>query len=224
MALPAQKTVPMYKSIKQVIFITSIVGGFTVAGCKDKNSTLPYYNTPDFTPVWSNDNEQKTKHQIADFAFTNQYGKTVSNATLDNKLYAANFFFTACGSICPTMTKNLRQVQQHFKSNGAVAFVSYSVMPRVDSVSRLQHYAKLFEVDSNWHLLTGNKGAIYALARQSYFAEEEPGYNKDSTDFLHTEHVLLIDKKRHIRGIYNGTLPLDMQRLITDMEALLKED
>jgi protein SCO1/2 len=77
--------------------------------------------------------------------------------------------------------------------------------------------------NKRWHLLTGNKSDIYALARKSYFAEEEPGFDKDSTNFLHTEHMLLVDKTGRLRGIYNGTLQLEAERMIEDIELLLKE-
>ena len=66
----------------------------------------------------------------------------------------------------------------------------------------------------------GDKNKIYKLARESYFAEEEIGFTKDSSDFLHTEHFLLIDKKMHIRGIYNGTLKLEMSQIIKDIQTL----
>lgn len=75
-----------------------------------------------------------------------------------------------------------------------------------------------------WHLLTGSKNEIYKLARQSYFAEEEPGFNKDSSEFLHTEHTLLIDKKGRIRGIYNATLELEIQQLKEDIYVLKEEE
>lgn len=73
-------------------------------------------------------------------------------------------------------------------------------------------------------MVTGDKSEIYQLARQSYFVEEEPGYLKDSSEFLHTEHFILVDKKNHIRGIYNGTLELEMERTIEDIEWLLKKE
>jgi len=74
-----------------------------------------------------------------------------------------------------------------------------------------------------WRLITGDKNEIYTLARRSYFAEEEPGFAKDSSGFLHTENFILVDKKLHIRGIYNGTNALETQRLIEDIEILLEE-
>ena len=40
----------------------------------------------------------------------------------------------------------------------------------------------------------------------------------------HTENFILLDKHRRIRGIYNGTLPLEMERLIEDIGTLKLED
>ncbi len=70
-------------------------------------------------------------------------------------------------------------------------------------------------------MLSGKTEEIYELARKSYFAEKELGFTKDSTDFLHTEHVLLVDRTKRIRGIYNATLKLDMKQLKEDISNLL---
>jgi protein SCO1/2 len=119
----------------------------------------------------------------------------------------------------------LQSVQQAFSKNNDVILLSYSVTPWIDSIPRLKKYADKYSIQSNkWHLLTGSTNSIYTLARQSYFAEEKTGYNKDSSEFLHTEHFILVDKKGCIRGIYNGTLPLETQRLEDDINILLKED
>jgi len=103
-------------------------------------------------------------------------------------------------------------------------FLSFSVTPWIDSVPILRGYKQHNDITNpNWHFLTGSREKIYQLARTSYFAEEDLGFTKDSTEFLHTEHILLIDKTRRIRGIYNGTLKLDIEHLITDIETLSKE-
>jgi protein SCO1/2 len=178
---------------------------------------LPYYNTAGFTPEWAS----APRHRIPAFSFTGQQGERVSDTTLRGKIYIANFFFTSCGSICPVMMKNLLKVQQAFPGDGRIAFLSHTVAPWVDSPPRLKTYSEKHGLDARWHLVTGDKASIYRLARQGYFAEEEPGFYKDSTEFLHTEHVLLIDTGGHIRGVYNGTLPLEMDRLITDVGQLI---
>ncbi|MFX4827895.1 hypothetical protein ABTB65_19375, partial [Acinetobacter baumannii] len=61
-------------------------------------------------------------------------------------------------------------------------------------------------------------------ARKSYFAEEDLGFTKDSTEFLHTEHTMLVDRNGRIRGIYNGTLQLEIEQLIKDIQLLKKEE
>lgn len=200
----------------------ALITGIAMAlftGCKQRPS-LPYYNTADFTPVWVKGAAADSLHRIPGFSLTDQHGHIINEKTFHGKIYIANFFFTSCGSICPSMTKNLLKVQQAFAGDTTIAFLSHSVAPWVDSVARLKRYSEKYGMDGRWHLATGDKAAIYRLARQGYFAEEEPGFYKDSTEFLHTEHVLLIDTGRHIRGVYNGTLALEIDRLISDIHLL----
>jgi len=205
------------------LFIRVGVSGFILmAGCKQKSS-LPYYNSPDFTPVWNLDTLKNGLHTIPPFSFTNQNNEQVTEKTFDNTIYVAGFFFTSCGVVCPKMTMNVKKVQAAFAGNQQLAFLFHSVTPWIDSSARLLAFAQKYQLNNQWQLVTGDQGAIYKMARQAYFAEEEPGFQKDTTEFLHTEHLLLIDKQKHIRGIYNGTLPLDAERLIGDIRVLLQE-
>lgn len=194
-------------------------------GCfsKKANNGLPFYNTPDFTPIWSapGDDGYDKIHSIAPFSFTNQLGQQITNKKLTGKIYVANFFFASCGSICPKMMDNLSDVQQAFLHDDRVRMVSHSVTPYRDSVPVLFKYAADRQINSDkWWLLTGNKDAIYRLARQSYFADDETGYSKNSNEFLHTENVLLVDGHGRIRGVYNGTLKLEMVNLIKHIRQL----
>ena len=103
--------------------------------------------------------------------------------------------------------------------------ISHSVMPWADSTYQLQEFAKLHDIKyPQWRLVTGKQSEIYLLARQSYFAEEVAGYSRDSTNFVHTEHCLLVDKHGHLRGLYNGTLELEIDRMIEDINILLAEE
>lgn len=189
--------------------------------CNHKEAVLPYYNTPDLTPSWQ---QGSGKHQIADFSFTDQDGNTITNKELDGNIYIANFFFTSCPGICPKMTNNLKIVADSLAGNNQLMFISHSVTPYIDSVPKLKEYAELNHINTlNWKLVTGSQSEIYDLARTSYFAEDQIGFNYDSTDFLHTERVTLVDKDRHIRGVYNGTVELDMYRLIDDIRLLMAE-
>jgi protein SCO1/2 len=214
---------PSLKGI--VVYICLIL--MALSSCKSKeesqNESLPYYNTADFTPNWYTRKQLDTLklHKIANFSFIDQDGKKVSSGNVKGKIYVANFFFTICPSICPNMTKNLMVVQNTFKNDTNILMLSHSVMPATDTVAQLKKYANRWKIDSQrWHLLSGEKEKIYALARQSYFAEKEIGLQKDKNEFLHTENAFLIDKNGHIRGVYNATLPLDIENLVKDIKVL----
>lgn len=185
---------------------------------------LPYYNEPTFTPIFESDYpklKNRITHTIDNFSFLNQDSVLINESIIEGKIHIANFIFTSCGSICPTMTRNLKIVSDSLSNSSDLILLSYSVTPWIDKPYILKRYKDRNEIKSkNWHFLTGNKADIYKLARQSYFAEENIGFSKDSTEFLHTEHFLLIDKNKRIRGIYNGTLTLEMQQLITDYKTL----
>ncbi|MWW25567.1 SCO family protein [Algibacter lectus] len=187
---------------------------------------LPYYNDESFTPHWltPNTEEEKTFHKIPDFSLTNQSGETVTQDTFEDKIYVTDFFFTTCPGICPKMTGNMAKIQEEFKNDPDVLLLSHSVMPSTDSVSVLRAYANKNDViDNKWHLVTGSRDEIYTLGRDHYFVESDLGEVKSIDDFLHTENFLLIDKNKHIRGIYNGLNRASMAQLITDVKALKQE-
>jgi protein SCO1 len=194
---------------------------------KPKELALPFINKPDFTPEWieKNDPAYSSIHRIPSFSFTDQDGKTVTEKTVEGKIYVVDFFFTKCGSICPKMTNNMGILQEKFKNNDDVLLLSHSVTPEMDSVPVLKKYAEAKGVISGkWHLLTGKEEDIYALAKKQYYAGDTIGYYQTGNEFLHTENFILVDKLRRIRGVYNGTLPLEMERLADDIITLLKED
>jgi len=196
-------------------------------GCSSDATQIPYYNTPDFTPIFLSDNQELKNtitHQVSDFSFINQNNQIITNKEIEGKVHVANFMFTSCTSICPDMTGNMKLVEEAFFNDERVAVLSYSVTPWIDTPDKLLDYVKLNDIKTNnWHFLTGNKSDIYSLARESYFAEESIGFSKDSTDFLHTEYFILVDKNKRIRGVYNGTLMLESKQVVEDIKILLEE-
>jgi protein SCO1 len=219
-----------------MLLTVSVVSSVAMTGCLDSNAKetatiqkdrMPYFNTPDFTPQFFNKPEEAAimvTHRVAHFSLQNQNGDIITRNDLTGKIHVADFFFTSCGSICPRMTNNMKLVANAYGNDTDIVMMSYSVTPWQDSVSVLKDYAEYHGITyDNWHLLTGPKGEIYTLARQSYFAEQELGYTKDSTEFLHTEHFILVDKTGRIRGIYNGTIQLDVEQLVADIELLRQE-
>jgi len=224
-------------STSRCMFIFILLFSFLVLSCTTNNQqlqeintaneTLPYFNTPDWTPEWidKTDSQYQQIHRIPQFKFKNQEGEMISNKTVEGKIYIANFFFTSCRGICPKMTSNMYLLQEAFKLDTTILFLSHSVTPESDSVSILKKYAIENKVNSKqWHLLTGPTKEIYDLAKKQYFAGDTIGYYQTGNEFLHTENFILVDQKQRIRGVYNGTLLIEIDRIKEDIAILKKED
>ena len=140
-----------------------------------------------------------------------------------DKIYVADFFFTTCQTICPIMTDHMVYIQKELKNDPEVMLLSHTVTPEIDSVPQLKNYALKKGVDdTRWNLVTGDKKQSYDLARKSYLAVKDvEGF--DPYDMIHTENFMLIDKKRQIRGFYDGTNPEEIKRLIADIQKLKKD-
>lgn len=218
----------LYKYRKFIIgflIFSVIVLSFFYMALKPKKM-LPIYNPADVNPELVDSTVQyKSKyHTIADFSFTNQNGKIITQKDYEGKIYVADFFFTTCKSICPKMTTNLVDVQKAFLNNPKVKLLSFSVMPDIDSVSVLKEYAEINGVnDSKWNLVTGDKKAIYAMARKSFLAVKQ-GKPEELYDMVHTENFVLVDSKKRVRGFYDGTKKDDIQKLIEDIKWLLEDE
>lgn len=220
----------MKGKIKEALFYVALV----VAGVLFKSFTraeateapvLPYYQDETWTAAWyaESDPALKEVHTVGDFQFTDQNGRQITQETFEGRIYVANFFFSVCPSVCPKMKNNLMLVQEAFRGDDRVKILSHTVMPWNDSVPVLHSYAERNGINGDqWHLVTGSQDELYKIGRLGYFADE--GFGKgvtDLDDFLHTENIVLVDHKRRLRGIYNGTLPLETQRMIEDIHWLL---
>ncbi len=190
---------------------------------KSNNTVLPYFSDATFTPIWLDDNSEEldTLHKIPAFKLIDQNGDTITDKTFDDKYYVTNFFFTTCPGICPQMTSNMAVLQDSFAYDNDVLLLSHSVTPTRDSVPALRAYAEEYDVSAQkWYLVTGEQQEIYRLGRRAYFIEEDLGIAKDLDEFLHTENFVLIDKNKHIRGIYNGLNKASVSQLIKDVKTL----
>lgn len=206
--------------VLSAIIITIIYNVYTI----DEGKVLPVYQPNDVTAELVDTTVQHVKkyHKIADFSLTNQNGQTVTQEDYKNKIYVADFFFTTCQTICPIMTDHMVKIQEKVKNDPNIMLLSHSVTPKIDTVAQLKKYALEKGVnDKKWNLVTGNKKEIYDLARKSYLAAKDTPYNE--YDLIHTENFVLVDKKKRIRGFYDGTDPEAIEELMDDIEILEKE-
>lgn len=162
-------------------------------------------------------------HEIPAFRFLNQDSVFVSEKDVEGKVYVADFFFTTCPTICPKMKTQMLRIYERYKDRDEVRILSHSIDPDFDTPNVLKDYAARLQVNApKWNLLTGDKAAIYTLGQKSYMvsAQEDPN---EAGGFVHSGAFILVDKNRHVRGIYDGTVEAEVNHLLEDMEILLKE-
>ncbi|NRB59447.1 MAG: SCO family protein [Winogradskyella sp.] len=214
-----------YKKFGIFLSVLSIIIISIIYNILNVKKPLPIYQPAMVSEelVDSSIQHQMKYHKIADFSLTNQNGEIVTQDTYKDKIYVADFFFTTCPTICPIMTDHMYQIQKEIINDDDIMLLSHSVTPKIDSVPQLKKYAiKKGVIDRKWNLVTGDKKDIYKLARKSYLAVKTDG-NGDEYDMIHTENFMLIDKKRQIRGFYDGTNPEDIEQLLEDIETLKDE-
>ena len=203
-----------------IVFLTASMRLLTPA------KSLKVFNPSDVNPELVDSTMQYVSkyHTIADFSFTNQNGKTITQKDYEGKIYVADFFFTTCQTICPRMTSNMVEIQKAFFNDPKVLLLSHSVLPDTDTVSVLKKYAEeKGVVDAKWNLVTGDKKEIYGIARKSYLAVKT-GSPEELYDMVHTENFILVDTKRRVRGFYDGTKTEDINRLIEDIKWLSENE
>ena len=184
------------------------------------------------------------------FSFINQDGKTITQKNTDDKVYVAEYFFTTCKGICPKMNTNMRRVFDEYKNEKDFLILSHTCMPEVDSVSLLKAYEQKMvngilirnddgsykiaqvskakqtaENNPNWNFVTGDKTALYKMAREGYLIDNgKPDSSQLIKDqFIHTQFFALVDRYRRVRGIYDGLKEEEIQKLLVDIKGLLKE-
>ncbi len=191
-----------------------------------------YYDlrNPDFDPMALTANAcapnfRDSVHCVPAFSFTNQNGQTVTEKDFLGKITVVDFFFARCPDICIELSSQLVRVQEAFQERSDFKILSHSVDPEHDSVKVLKDYAQRYGAkDGFWTFVTGPKDALYTQARCGYLVPvTEPKQQAKPTDYIHTEKIILVDKEGRIRGYYDGTKELEVDRLIAEAQLLMKE-
>jgi protein SCO1/2 len=212
--------------IATVCTLTIIIFEFLVyAKMEGSGKRLPRcYPTGEVFPykdIYGNIKYDSVYHTIDDFKLIDQNNNIITNHSFKDKIYVANFFFCSCGSICPRMTNCMHHLQDEFQDEATVEFLSHTVDPEHDTVPALKEYEEQNNIDgSKWHLVTGSRSELYDLSKRSYYL----GVANDSPDnFEHSQMFVLVDNHRIIRGYYDGTDSVEVDKLKDDIKILLKE-
>lgn len=212
-----------YTTLIPSVLLASLLISFTSCTRERK---LPIIGNRDTKTVKLADGSTRvdTVYQtIPDFRFLNQDSVEINNDTFKNKVYVADFFFTSCPSICPVMHRNLKAVYEKFKKDPEVMFLSHTIDYKYDTPHVLKKYAaKLGVDDKKWEFAYGTRDEVYTIAEKSYLTSVQ----EDSTEkgmYVHQGWLVLIDKDRRMRAVYDGTDPKSVEKLNEDIPVLLAE-
>lgn len=163
-------------------------------------------------------------HTIGDYSLVNQDSSEITPESFEGKIYVADFFFTSCPTICPTMKTQMLRVHQKFKDESGFALISHTIDPGHDTVAVLKEYADMLGIEPNgtWHFVTGDQSEIYRLGRSDYMVTAGEDNNAPG-GFIHSGAFILVDQLKRIRGVYDGTVAEDVDKLMEDIEILLAE-
>ena len=162
---------------------------------------------------------------VPHFALTDETGATITEAALKGHVSVVDFVFTRCDSICPISSMHMRDFQNQTADTPDIKLLSFSVDPEYDTPPRLAEYAKRFEADSGrWHFVTGPLDAVKKVVTNAMMTSmEKDGVQPNGApNILHGPHFLLIDPDLHIRGIYDSTEPVRLERLLRDARDLAR--
>ncbi|KQS33789.1 SCO family protein [Dyadobacter sp. Leaf189] len=212
------------KSYPLSISLTLLLSSAALWSCNN-NDKLPILGERDWTTKTVNGKEvvDTIYNVIPAFSFVNQNGETVTEKAVENKIYVADFFFTTCPTICPVMKRQMIKVYNEYKGNEDVMILSHSIDPEHDTPEVLNKYAKDLGVEGKqWQFLTGDKEKIFKIGQTNYMVTVETD-SGSAGGFLHSGAFILIDKEKHVRGMYDGTTDEGAERLIRDIKKLMKE-
>jgi protein SCO1 len=203
-----------------VKYILPLICVIFIIACQRSSTDLPYIGTH------AQDKTGKTIHySIGDFTFLNQDKEIISEKTTKDKVYVADFFFTSCPTICPVMKTQMLRVNEAFKGNSDFLILSHTIDPEHDSITVLKNYkSRLVGNAPKWHFLRAEKMYTHNLAQKSYFVSAlEDKAAVAEGGFVHSAAFVLVDKQKHIRGVYDGTKEKEVTKLISDIELLLEK-
>jgi protein SCO1/2 len=152
---------------------------------------------------------------IPDFSFISQEGKSFTSKDLEGKMYVAALICTECSTSCPKIAAQFFRMQKKVNYIKAFTVVAFTINPDTDTPDALKGYARTVHADPKyWNFLTGNKKDLLNLAKNGF------EINFTDSTLSHQSSIYLIDKKLHIRGIYDGTSTEQVNRLIDEIKVL----
>jgi len=199
------------KTIFYIVFFAILVVGFYLT----MSFLVPGFGKSKLDPIG----------KVQPFSFINQDGKTITEKDVTGKVLVVEYFFTSCKTWCPIMNTNMMLVYDRYKDRDDFLILSHTSDPGTDSAARLKKYSDSLRVNTaKWIFLTGTKDSLYKQARYSYRIDDPNNYPLgNDVDFIHSQFFSLVDKKGIVRNVYEGNQKADVERMMKEIDVLLKE-
>ncbi len=173
-------------------------------------------------PIKSQSPEQL--RQLGAFAFTDQTGRTVTEAEVAGKFGVVNFIHTSCSISCLQVNQRMAEVQRLTTGQDDVKLLSFTVDPRTDTPPVLAEFGRKFGAEAErWSLLTGNKTELYALIETSFLKREpEAGSSTMPGGFHDVDRIAVVDRTGKVRRYFDGMrseTPAAIVRLLNELKA-----
>jgi protein SCO1/2 len=203
--------------MKKILLLGSMA--LAIFSCQHDSKELPYLGHHQ-----ADAKGDSLYHSIPDFVFINEQGDTITQEITEGKVYVSDFFFSTCPTICPIMKSQMLRVYEKYADNDDFIILSHSINPRYDTPEVLKSYKEKLGVDSpKWQFLTGTETNVYDLAQNHYLTSAlEDSTAIEEGGFIHSGAFVLVDKNKHIRGIYDGTKGKEVDKLLNDIDKLIE--
>jgi cytochrome oxidase Cu insertion factor (SCO1/SenC/PrrC family) len=190
---------------------------------------------------------------VPDFALRERSGRLVTRDTLQGKVWIVDFIFTRCVEECPLVSTRMARLQEALAAETDLRLVSITVDPEHDTPEVLSRYAESFGAHAErWLFLTGDKAAIYRLARDGFrLGVVDPNEAPQSSTLprflpaftpasawahhgshvpdqtrqaiLHSARLVLVDRQGQIRQYYDSRDDDSLRRVQDHAKRLLRE-
>jgi cytochrome oxidase Cu insertion factor (SCO1/SenC/PrrC family) len=148
---------------------------------------------------------------VAAFALVDEQGRAATLEDLSGKIWAANFMFANCPSLCPMMNMKMGLLQRELPAD--IRLMTITVDPKRDTPQALAALAKGLGADpARWRFLTGDKAQIDALLHSFHM-------NPTGDPDLHSLKISLVDGGGRIRGYYDGDELAQLKRDARRLQA-----
>lgn len=165
--------------------------------------------------------------KVPEFSLTDEQGQAFGTEQLKGKMWIASFIFTRCQGTCPEQTMWMRRLQERLRddaSRDGIRLVTITVDPEHDTAEVLARYAKDYEADTtHWKFLTGDRQAIWNLAREGFHLPVQDNPDDTEMPILHDTKFVVVDRAGRIRDYADVLADGGLKNLLNTIASVVPE-